>query len=362
VENKINIGVIGAGMYGRVHIDTIRQEERARVSWVCTRTEESLNQVMKEYSIEKGTSSYKELLADPEIEAVIISTPPATHAKIAVDALKAGKHILIEKPMATTRGEMTWLVKERENYPELTVLEASCRHTRLQPKFSFIKGMIEEGKIGRIYHMHHNHLLQRTFLEYNPDGRWALDGRFSGGGPLLDWGVYDLSFVMGLFEDQPLLREVNSFAVGGLRSMETGGDFTGPEQHTAAYLQFDNGLSFYYERGAGVHCEVPPETRIYGTRGGLRFSYPTWESNKIEYYSTEGDRRGKPYKKVLKVDMSKHPDNDNTVLIRHFLDCIEKKAQSVMNPELAAKYLNIIFRIYEKSRLNRHHELNNPEQ
>jgi predicted dehydrogenase len=64
----------------------------------------------------------------------------------------------------------------------------------LNPKYTFIKNLIDSGKLGDIYYIHHNHLGQGTFVEYNPNGAWAMDKRYAGGGPFMDWGEYDLSF------------------------------------------------------------------------------------------------------------------------------------------------------------------------
>jgi predicted dehydrogenase len=111
------------------------------------------------------------------------------------------------------------------------------------------------------------------------------------------------------------------------------------ELHGAAYMEFDGDLTYYYERGAGVHGEVKNETRLYGTKGGLHFSYTTWDPNIITYFHATD----KPEKETLTVDMSRHPAHDNMAFVAHFLDCLEGKAQPMMPVSLAAKHLNIVF-------------------
>lgn len=333
------IGLIGGGMYGAIHIECVRAEGRGEVSWVATRTEASLREIQVKHNIAHGTLDYHDMLADPEVTAVIIATPPYNHVEIAIEALRAGKHVLLEKPMAVRDEEISALLEVKAHYPDLVVLECSCRHTRLQPKFSFIKAIIDSGKLGKIYHIHHSQLSPGTFLDWNPKATdWALDKSKAGGGPVMDWGAYDFSFHLGLLGDQPNLQSVKSMTAHGLRSVKSE-----LEQHAAAWLEFDGGLTYYYERGAGVHNETPSETRIYGTKGGLRFSYLSWDSTEVEHFY-EGDD-GKPKKEVLSIDMSQHAANDDIPLISHFIDCIEGKAQPMMPVELAAKHLKILFRI-----------------
>jgi predicted dehydrogenase len=271
----------------------------------------------------------------------VVVSPPFTHVAIGLDVLRAGKHLLIEKPMAIKREDAAAIVTEAAAHPELVALEGSCRHSRLNPKFTFIKALIDSGKLGRIYHIHHNALGQGTFVEYNPNGAWAMDKRFAGGGPYMDWGEYDLSFHLGILGDRPQLKAVHAFTITGLRDLSKLAPVVDIEMHGAAYMEFNDGLTYYYERGAGVHGETQCETRLYGTQGGLRFYYPTWENKTVEYFHASD----KPETEVLTVDMGKHPAHDNIPFVAHFLDCLEGKAQPMMPVSLAAKHLNILFDI-----------------
>jgi predicted dehydrogenase len=119
--------------------------------------------------------------------------------------------------------------------------------------------------------------------------------------------------------------------------------FSDVEQHGAAWMEFDTGLTYYYERGGGVHAESPNETRIYGTKGGLRFAFPSWDSNDIEYFHIENNE---PVVETLTVDMSDAPE-DSMVLATHFLDCLDG-APPMMTVQLAAKHMDILFRILGK--------------
>ncbi len=347
--NKINIGLIGAGMIGDVHIQNIRKDGRAEVTWIAARTEGTLRAKMNKHRIEHGTLDYREMLEDNSLDAVIIASPPHTHLAMLKDALAAGKHVLLEKPMVPNRQELDELVAAVEKHPNLLVLECSCRHARLQPKFHFIKQMIDDGKLGQVYHIHHNHLMRGTFIEYNPAGAWAHQKRLAGGGPFIDWGVYDLSFHLGVLGDRPQIKSVRSFTRNGLKRFPDPNFQSDVEEHGAAYLEFDTGLTYYYERGSGVPAEVPNETRIYGTEGSVRFAFCSWDPPIVDFFTF--DRNGKETTKQLLVDMSHHPD-DNFELTRHFLDCLLQGAEPKMTVQLAAKHLDILFRILEGEQIS----------
>ncbi len=335
-----NLGIIGAGMYGKILMRCFQQDERARMEWVNSATEKTARSAAEEFGVKKWTLDYREVLADPNVDAVVIATPPYLHAEQLSTALSAGKHVLLEKPMAESPEGVKKILETVEKFPRQLVLEASCRHTRLTRKFEFIKSIIDSGKLGTVYHIHHNHLVRGTFIEYNPNGAWAMNTKLAGGGPFIDWGVYDLSFHLGLLSDAPELKSLQRFSRNDLRDMSRWVPFSDVEQHGAAWMEFDTGLTYYYERGSGVHAETPNETRIYGTKGGLRFQFPSWDSNTVEFFHVEN---GEPVSENLAVDMSNAPE-DSLVLATHFLDCLDG-AQPLMTVQLAAKHLDILFNI-----------------
>jgi len=342
---KMKIGIIGAGMIGDVHINNILKDGRGEVIWIATQTEKTLKEKLNKHHIQKGTTRYQEILEDSSINAVVIASPPFTHLEMVKNALDSGKHILLEKPMVANRKDLEDIIRIVESHPDLLVLECSCRHARLQPKFNFIKSIIDKGQIGEVYHIHHNHLMRSTFIEYNPRGRWALLSEKGGGGPFIDWGVYDLSFHLGILNDLPEIRTIQSFTKNGLKVFQDPGIVSDIEEHGAAFMTFSEGLTYYYERGSGVHFEESNETRIFGTKGALRFAFCSWDSSEVDYYYI--DEKNQEKHKKLQIDMSQHSD-DNFELIRHFMDCLTENKEPRMTVQLAAKHLDILFRILNK--------------
>ena len=338
---KYNLGIIGAGMYGKILMRAFQQDERANIIWVNSASEGTTKSAAEEFGVEKWSTDYRDVVNDTNVDAVIIASPPFVHAEQLEESLKSGKHVLLEKPIAESRESLQRILKAVESAPSLKVLEASCRHTRLSRKFKFIKDMIDSGKLGDVYHIHHATLSPITFIEYNPNGAWAMNKELAGGGPFADRGVYDLAFHLGLLDDVPQLKTVKSFTRNDLRDVSKYVDFSDIEQHGAAWMEFDTGLTYYYENGAGAHNEIPNESRVYGSKGGLRFQHYTWDSNEIEFFTTED---GEPRKEIFTVDTTGQPD-DSLAITTHFLDYLEGKAEPLMTVPLAAKHMEILFKI-----------------
>ena len=100
--DRLRIGVIGLGWFGEIHCDAIIGTPSLELAALCTRTEDRLNELGKKYGVKKLHKDYKDMLADPDIDAVSITTMWDQHTDITIDALKAGKHVFLEKPMAST--------------------------------------------------------------------------------------------------------------------------------------------------------------------------------------------------------------------------------------------------------------------
>lgn len=346
MKRRFSIGVVGTGMWGDTHVKCLKEDSRATVSWICARTRTSLDAAMERHGVVNGTLDYRRILGDDAVDAVVIATPPHTHAEMAVAAMRAGKHVLLEKPMGITPAEVKRIVAEAKRHPRRVVLEASCRISRTQPKFAFVKKLVDSGALGTVYHIHFQMMIPTTFVDYNPKGAWGAQKKLAGGGPVIDWGEYDFSFLLGVLGDAPKVERVQRFSRNDLRRQKLpGGIVPDVEQHAAAFIVFDNGVTCYYERGASAHMMADCEVRICGTKGGLKFSYLEWDRPEIEFFRAGRNGTGPTERKTLAVDMARKPDNCNTLLVRHFLDCLEGKAKPMMPVERAAKHLLLSLKI-----------------
>src|SRR4051794_27420146 len=112
--NKLGVGVIGCGYWGPKLARNIHELPDARLAAVADLSEDRLQHMKALYPYTTTTSDYRALLSDPEIEAVIIATPVATHAPLAREALRAGKHVLVEKPLTACADDAVALIELAE--------------------------------------------------------------------------------------------------------------------------------------------------------------------------------------------------------------------------------------------------------
>src|SRR6187455_2518130 len=97
---RYNLGIIGAGMYGKVLMRHLQTDERANITWVNSASKGTVESASAEFGVPNLTLDYHEILADPDVDAVVIATPPYLHAEQIEAALASGKHVLLEKSMA----------------------------------------------------------------------------------------------------------------------------------------------------------------------------------------------------------------------------------------------------------------------
>ena len=144
----VRTGVVGLGYWGPNLIRNLQELETSEVSWICDLDRARLQSIGKRYPAARSTTSFDDLLNDPELEAVAIATPVSTHHPLALAALEAGKHVFIEKPLAASSEE----AKELMTVAEERGLTLMPGHTFLySPPVNMIRDLIRSGELGEIY-------------------------------------------------------------------------------------------------------------------------------------------------------------------------------------------------------------------
>ena len=144
---RLRIGVIGLGWFGEIHCDAIIGIPNLELAALCTRTETRLAELAAKFGVKKTFTDYDELLADPEIDAVSIVTMWDQHTGPAVAALEAGKHVFLEKPMASTVADCRTIIAAAEKSKGILQIGHICR---FNPRYRAAQEAIAAGRIGRI--------------------------------------------------------------------------------------------------------------------------------------------------------------------------------------------------------------------
>ena len=143
----ITIGVIGCGYWGPNLIRNFAEDERAQLRWICDTDERRLSAIGRRYPAARTAADYHTLLADPELTAVVIATPVATHYTFARAALDAGKHVLIEKPFTTNIREAEELVKLAKQRGLTLMVDHTFVYTGAVRR---IKEIVASGELGEL--------------------------------------------------------------------------------------------------------------------------------------------------------------------------------------------------------------------
>lgn len=147
-QEPLGVAVVGAGYWGPNLVRNFQASDRFRLRRLCDLDVDRAQRVLGAYSTVQATADYAAVLADPEVAAVAVATPAGTHLDIALAALRAGKHVLVEKPLAATYADGMRLVTEAEERG-LTLM---CDHTYCYtPAVGRIRDMVHSGELGEIH-------------------------------------------------------------------------------------------------------------------------------------------------------------------------------------------------------------------
>jgi predicted dehydrogenase len=176
MTKSIRTAILGTGFMGRVHLEALRRLESVEVVAIAGRTLDAAQRLAGGFSIPTITSDYREILRDPSIDAVHICTPNAQHFAMAKEALEAGKHVLCEKPLATSSQEGEELVRLAT---QQKLRNCVCHNLRCYPMVQQMRSLRESGELGEIL------VVQGTYFQdwllYETDWNWRVDAKAGGG-------------------------------------------------------------------------------------------------------------------------------------------------------------------------------------
>ncbi len=268
MSNKvIKWGFIGCGtVTERRSGPAFQQVKDSEVIAVMSRDAEKAKAYAKKHNIKKWYNDAQELMDDPDINAIYIATPPSSHATYAIMAMKAGKPVYIEKPMAVDYEECT-RINRISNETGIPCFVAYYR--RYLPYFQKVKQLIEEGAIGNVLNVQIHFAQPARELDYDRDNLpWRVQPDISGGGYFYDLAPHQID----------LLQEMFGFILEASGYKSNRGGLYEAEDTLSACFQFDSGLV-----GSGSWCFVAHESaqedriEVIGDKGMVTFAVFTYE-------------------------------------------------------------------------------------
>ena len=251
---KIRWGVLSTAKIGTEKvIPAMQLGEYCTVIAIASRKLEKAQAAARQLGIEKAYGSYEELLADPDIDVVYIPLPNHLHVSWTIRALKAGKHVLCEKPIGLNAAEAQKLLDAARKFPRLKVMEAFMyRH---HPQWQWAKQLVTEGKIGEV------RTIQTFFSYYNADPDNIRNKADIGGGGLMDIGCYCISLSRFIFGAKP-------WRVCGIMEEDPNMKI---DRLTSGILEFANGTSTFT---CAIQLVPYQRVNIFGTKGRIEIEIP----------------------------------------------------------------------------------------
>lgn len=196
MTKKIRWGILSTANIGIAKvIPAIQKSKYNQVVAIASRNIDTASQAAGKLSIAKAYGSYEELLADPEIDAIYNPLPNHLHIPYSIDVIKAGKHLLCEKPLGLDAKDIAPLLDLAEKNPQLKIMEAFMY--RFHPQWKKTKELVDAGVIGKL------RSIQAHFYYNNRDEANIRNIVEWGGGALLDIGCYPISVARHLYGREP---------------------------------------------------------------------------------------------------------------------------------------------------------------
>ena len=191
--NKVTLAIIGCGRIAKqAHFPALSRIEGVRVKYACDLIEEKAQAMKDAYPemVEQVITDYNVALADPEVQAVFVLTPNYAHYTITMDALKAGKHVMCEKPVTVSYELSCEMAEDARKQNKILNIGVCNRYHASVVK---LEEMNRAGKFGNIYHIYCSF---RAFRSIPGLGGAFTTKNQSGGGVLIDWGIHYLDLIL----------------------------------------------------------------------------------------------------------------------------------------------------------------------
>ncbi|HEX7632191.1 MAG TPA: Gfo/Idh/MocA family oxidoreductase [Lacunisphaera sp.] len=344
-KDRFNVAVLGAGAIGGEHIASFKEHPAARVVAVAETSPERGRATADRHGVAEVVTDYRQLLARPDIDVISIALPNYLHAPVALQALRAGKHVMLDKPMATNQRDAVRLASEAKKRGLLLMVGQNQRFT---PEVQTARQLITQGVLGDVYHA-------KTAWQRRSGipriGSWFTQKKYAGGGCTYDIGVHALDrclYLMGEFE--ALAVSGQTYAQLGPRGQGEGRwgkseiDPARPfdvEDLSLALVRLKSGRTVLLETSwAGHQAEADyNHTRLFGTEAGLDF--PPLRLHRA-------GRHGYASETVTALPPLVNPNR-----MVHFVDCLLGRAKPFVTTAESVAIQRILDAIYLSARLGR---------
>lgn len=343
---KLNVGIIGAGSISMKHLTHYSQNPNVNLIAISDLNEALAKERAEEYGLRYYATDYKALLADSSIDAVSVATPTFTHTRIVIDALRAGKHVLCEKPPALNAQEAEQCAEVAKETGKLLMYGLVCR---FGTETQYLKEKVAQGIFGKILYAEASRVGRCSQLK-----GWFVDKSKAGGG-MLDATIHEVDACLDLmgypkpvsvlgytnYVNRDLPQRVKGM-VEYYQSSDVNTYERSVESMAAALVTFENGACLHIKSGAIMNSvNTGAFMDITAEKAGARFNRFGKELKMLELKEDGSFEEYIPSFPDRKVAFQEEID--------HFVDCCLNGTPCIISPEQCVQLMKIMDACYKSA-------------
>ncbi|NOU88314.1 gfo/Idh/MocA family oxidoreductase [Paenibacillus sp. LMG 31460] len=346
MSSKLRMGIVGAGnIFQFSHAKTLMEHEEVEVVAICDINRARAEQVAQKLGVALCFEDYKELLLRDDIDAIDICTPNVYHSIISIAALQAGKHVFCEKPDAVNPAEAQKMADAAKASGKILM---TMRNNRFTPAAQFLKRHIRDGGMGEIYTGRCGWIRRRGIPG---KGGWFTTKELSGGGPLIDLGVHYIDLAVWLMGNPKAVavsgctytkfanNEISDSIHSQFGEKKASGTFD-VEDSCIGFIRFENGASLQFEFSWASNIgEEMNFVELRGTQSGFSL-----KKGEVEIFSESAGELTNMKPVIKKEAAPPHGEH-----LKHFIDCVQQRAEPIMAPEQGVEMIKLLSAIYESA-------------
>ncbi|MCE9528195.1 MAG: Gfo/Idh/MocA family oxidoreductase [Planctomycetales bacterium] len=333
----VHVGLIGSQFISTIHAESLQKCPQAVLAAVASPTPGNAEKLAKHFGISKAYLNYRQMLANPDIQMVVVGAPNDLHCQIVVDAAAAGKHVVIEKPLCLNLAEADQMIAAcRQADVKLMYAEELC----FAPKYVRLKQLLDSGALGQPT------LLKQSEKHDGPHAAHFWDVNRSGGGVAMDMGCHAIEFFRWML-GRPAIKSVYAHM-----STQVHGEKTQGDDNAILILEFVNGVIAVAEESWTKLGGMDDRAEVHGSRG---VAYADLlHGNAIETYSAQGydyavEKAGstKGWSFTIYEEAWNYGFHAE---MAHFVDCVQNDKPPLVTGEDGRAVLEVLFAAYQSAR------------
>ncbi len=341
---KTKVAILGGGFITHIHMESYeRFVHDAEVVAIYARNPKTAQEFAQKYGLPEYYSDIDELLEKCNCDVVDICLPNYLHYDACIKAAKAGKHIIIEKPLALTLEQADEMIEVcKQNGKLLMYAEELC----FAPKYERVKKLSEIGAFGKIYQ------IKQAEKHSGPHSRWFYESQYAGGGVMMDMGCHALAWMRWFLGGKPKIKSV--FA-----TMQTVMHDTDCEDNAITIVEFENGVTGIAEDSWAKQGGMDDRIEVYGDKGVCYADL--FRGNSALTYSVDGydyamekagSSAGWSFTVFEEAFNQGYPQE-----LMHFIECVRENKQPLVTGEDGRAVLEMLYAAYESAATGKKVEL-----